>query len=152
LLRRKPVNRSDSLITPTMIKHIVIQSIYQIALLLFLVVEGQKFLPEYRDGYDDLIGTDLEAKYYLGQVEGTMANGLDHPLWGDFSYATFFDKYHVYSRHLTFVFNVFVFLQIFNFFNCRRIYDELNLLTGLFTNYIFWLMFAFISLFEFVII
>jgi Ca2+ transporting ATPase len=59
LLSRKPVNRSDSLITRTMIKHIIIQSIYQIAVLMFLVVEGQKFLPEYKDAYDDLIGTDL---------------------------------------------------------------------------------------------
>lgn len=152
LLNKKPVNRSDSLITITMIKHIVIQCIYQITILMFLILKGQEFLPEYKDGYDDLIGTDLEAKYYQGQAEGTMVSGLNHPLSGDYSYEPYFNKYHIYSRHLTFVFNVFVFLQIFNFFNCRKIYDEMNLLAGLFTNYIFWIMFGFITIFQWAII
>ena len=30
-----------------------------------------------------MIGTDLSAKYYNGQLEGTMTNGLNHPLFGD---------------------------------------------------------------------
>ena len=34
------------------------------------------------------------------------------------------------SRHFTFVFNVFVVLQIFNFFNARRINDEFNIFNG----------------------
>lgn len=83
LLRRKPVDRGDSLITKTMIKHILIQSFYQITTLLFLVMYGQKFLPEYADEYDSLIGSDLSAKYYNGQLEGTMTNGLNHPLFGE---------------------------------------------------------------------
>jgi magnesium-transporting ATPase (P-type) len=80
-----------------------------------------------------------------------MANGLNHPLFGE-SYEPHFKKYHVYSRHLTFVFNVFVFLQIFNFFSCRKINDELNIFSGLFSNYIFWLMFIFIVIFQWMII
>ena len=36
------------------------------------------------------------------------------------------------SRHFTMVFNTFVVLQIFNFFNCRKIQDELNILEGIF--------------------
>lgn len=89
MLHKKPVNRSESLITPTIIKHITIQSLYQIALLLFLVLYGQHFLPEYADQYDKLIGTDLGAKYYEGQAEGTMVNGLLHPLSGP-SYEPYF--------------------------------------------------------------
>jgi P-type Ca2+ transporter type 2B len=151
MLHQRPVNRSDSLITRTMIKHITIQSIYQIGLLLFLVINGQYFLPEYPDQYDQLIGTDLGAKYYLGQAEGTMVNGLFHPLSGE-SFEPYFDKYHIYSRHLTFVFNVFVFLQIFNFFSCRKINDELDIFSGLLTNYIFWFIFIFITVFQWSII
>ena len=83
MLKMKPVNRSDSLITKTMIKHIAIQSLYQIALLLFLVLKGQYFLPEYADQFDDIIGPDLGAKYFEGQAEGTMVSGLIHPLSGD---------------------------------------------------------------------
>lgn len=33
-----------------------------------------------------MIGADLSAKYYNGQAEGTMANGLDYPLFGYQSY------------------------------------------------------------------
>ena len=51
-----------------MIKHILIQSVYQITVLLFLVINGQHFLPEYADDYDSLIGSDLSAKYYNGQL------------------------------------------------------------------------------------
>lgn len=83
MLERKPVERSESLITKTMIKHIVIQAIFQILVLLFLVLYGQHFLPEYADEYDNIIGTDLSAKYFNGQPDGTMAGGLFHPLSGE---------------------------------------------------------------------
>ena len=134
-----------------MVKHIAIQSIFQIAVLLFLVLYGQRFLPEYADEYDNLIGADLSAKYFNGQPDGTMAGGLFHPLL-DESYEPHFLKYHVYSRHLTFVFNVFVFLQVFNFFSCRKINDELDLFSGLGSNPIFWLMLSFIIVFQWSII
>lgn len=39
--------------------------------------------------------------------------------------------------HLTVVFNVFVFCQIFNEISCRKINDELNVFSGLFTNGVF---------------
>jgi len=39
--------------------------------------------------------------------------------------------------HLTLVFNVFVLCQLFNELNARRIYDELNIFEGFFTNTIF---------------
>ena len=35
------------------------------------------------------------------------------------------------------IFNTFVWLQIFNFFNARRIRDELNIFEGFFNNYLF---------------
>jgi len=35
------------------------------------------------------------------------------------------------SRHFTIIFNTFVWLQIFNFINSRRIHDEFNVLDGL---------------------
>lgn len=49
-------------------------------------MKGQDFLPEYKDEYDTLIGSDLSAKYHNGQSEGTMTNGLYHPLGGGYSY------------------------------------------------------------------
>ena len=45
---------------------------------------------------------------------------------------------HVNGQHLTLFFNVFVFLTIFNFFNCRKLKkDELNPFTDFFHNWIF---------------
>ena len=41
------------------------------------------------------------------------------------------------SRHLTNVFNVFVWLQIFNMLNARKINDEKNIFTGIFSNLMF---------------
>lgn len=41
---------------------------------------------------------------------------------GDHDYEQVFDKINVYSRHMTFVFNTFVMLQVFNFINARKIH------------------------------
>jgi Ca2+ transporting ATPase len=113
---------------------------------------GQNFLPEFKDEYDSLIGTDLGAKYHDGLLEGTMTSGLYYPLSGTYSYEPYFKKYQVYSRHFTFIFNAFVMMQVFNFFNCRKIRDEINIFTGLFKNYIFFLILGFVVIFQFVII
>ena len=43
-----------------------------------------------------------------------------------------YDRYAIHSRHLTFVFNLFVLMQIFNFFNCRKVNESsLNLLESI---------------------
>ena len=76
LLKTSPVNKNDGLITKTMFKHVIGQTIFQLTLLLFLLIQGQHFLPEFKDEFDDLIGTDLSAKYHNGQAEGTMTSGL----------------------------------------------------------------------------
>jgi Ca2+-transporting ATPase len=41
------------------------------------------------------------------------------------------------SAHYTMIFNTFVFIQIFNEINCRKINDEINVFKGIFTNWIF---------------
>lgn len=41
------------------------------------------------------------------------------------------------SRHLTFIFTAFVFMQIFNMFAARKIHDEFNIFEGIHTNFIF---------------
>lgn len=48
-------------------------------------------------------------------------------------------KYSVYgaSHHMTNVFNIFVYLQIFNMINCRKINDEKNIFLGIHTNWMF---------------
>jgi Ca2+ transporting ATPase len=41
------------------------------------------------------------------------------------------------SRHLTLLFNLFVWLQIFNFVNARKIEGEMNIFSELFASYWF---------------
>ncbi len=43
---------------------------------------------------------------------------------------------------MTNVFNVFTVMQIFNLVNARKIHDELNVFKGIFSNYIFFIVFA----------
>lgn len=48
------------------------------------------------------------------------------------------DWNHENGQHLSLFFNIFVFLQVFNFFNCRKLKrDEINPFTQFFDNYIF---------------
>ena len=54
------------------------------------------------------------------------------------------------SRHLTFLFNVFVIFQIFNMLAARKIKDEINIFSGLFTNFMFvitWIVIVFGQIF-----
>lgn len=41
------------------------------------------------------------------------------------------------SRHFTFIFNTFVFMQIFNLICARKVHDELNVFAGIFENITF---------------
>jgi len=41
------------------------------------------------------------------------------------------------SRHFTFIFNTFVFMQIFNLICARKVHDELNVFAGIFDNITF---------------
>lgn len=38
---------------------------------------------------------------------------------------------------MTMIFNTFVWMQLFNEFNCRRIHDEINIFDGLWGNWLF---------------
>lgn len=55
--------------------------------------------------------------------------------------------------HLTLFFDIFVFLQVFNFFNARKLRkDELNVFTNVFNNYLFMLIILIIVLGQFLIV
>lgn len=54
------------------------------------------------------------------------------------------------SRHLTVVFNLFVFMQIFNMICSRKIHDEINIFDGIFSNPAFmivWVVIVIIQIF-----
>jgi len=55
------------------------------------------------------------------------------------------------SRHMTFIFNLFVWCTIFNLINARKINDELNSFKGLFNNASFLMIFVVITFGQFII-
>ena len=56
------------------------------------------------------------------------------------------------SRHMTNVFNVFVWLQIFNMLNARKINDEKNIFTGIFSNYMYLIVWVIIIVGQVIIV
>lgn len=82
LLDRRPYGRQSSLLSPIMIRNIVSQSVYQIAILV--------------------------AALFAGAAIFNIPSGRDVP---------------APTQHYTFIFNTFVFMQIFNAFNSRRVND-----------------------------
>jgi Ca2+ transporting ATPase len=112
LLNRKPYKKTDYIITPTMMKMILGQSVLQIAVLLIFVFLGEHFL-------FDIIG---QRQLQIGQktiVPGRVLSGFDKSF------------YRQFSVHYTYNFNVFVMLQFFNFFNARILDNSLNIFKGI---------------------
>ena len=56
------------------------------------------------------------------------------------------------SRHFTYVFNTFVWLQIFNFINARKIFDEKNIFEGITKNPLFFIIVGIIISLQFLLI
>ena len=59
LLRQKPNSPDESLLTKTMLKHIIGQSIFQLGALIILLFIGPQVIPEEADSFDSVIGNEL---------------------------------------------------------------------------------------------
>lgn len=109
LLNRLPYKRNASLISRVMWKNIIIQSIFQIALLGYLLKFGpQLFNSSFPSPFIDEINSPSHESIVHGSIE-----------------------------HYTIIFNVFVFCQIFNEYNARSIDNDPNVFKGLHRNPLF---------------
>jgi len=107
LLARKPYGRYDNLISPTMARNILGQSAYQLAMIFTLLFKGEwLFHSEIQSFYKPHYGPIFGEEYIPSIVVNTV------------------------------LFNAFVFCQIFNEFNCRRL-TGWNIFEGVFTNWLF---------------
>lgn len=116
LLRRRPYAKSDHILSAKMVKHIAIQSGWQLCVLAILILAGDRLFADVKVTLLDQGRPQLTAERSSG-VQATL--------------------------HSTYIFNTFVFLQIFNFLNCRRLYDEFNIFKGIRQSRIFvaiWLL------------
>ncbi len=160
LLDRNPTKRDESIINGKMWKHILIQSLFQLGLLLFLYLHAPKFIKEddpvrlaeneiINFCYGKMPGNTHENNIIFGIV--TKWDNSDKLLPGmteiecggyadrqDLSVA--FDHFvniNGASTHLTIVFNVFVIYTLFNQINCRVINDSFNIFIRIHKNFFF---------------
>ena len=150
LLQRVPTKRNESIINGKMWKHILIQSVTQIVILLILYLLAPKFIREY-----DLVRLTENAliKYCYGSLPGNSdpkniiygtesswdnnirilktidieeCGGFANRLNLNMAYQEYY-KSNGASSHMTILFNVFVYYTLFNQINCRVIDDTFNI-------------------------
>lgn len=132
LLNSPPHNRDEYIVSSKMFKHIVLQAVYQIIIMLIFVFLGPQFLPEYSDSFDEKFlkdsgnpyartGEYWKVKYSSAEMTHVVNGRLMDVNGTDPMYEPAYKKYDVHSRHFTAIFNVFVMMQLFNFLNSRKI-------------------------------
>lgn len=125
LLLREPQNRDDYIVSRKMIKHILGQAFWQCAVLFTFLFAGEYMIPE------------SDSKYEWPENPGFVYPGRAADWDGSDLYGEKMQEEFGPSRHLTFIFTAFVFMQIFNMITARKIHDELNIFEGIHKNMIF---------------
>jgi len=125
LLKRKPYGRFDALITTRMWRFILGHALYQVVVLLALlfVQRDTWFFAGADPGRAHR--ADIRAAFPWCSPAGVVCDDLPTP-----------------RQDTTVIFNTFVLMQVFNEFNARFLYDEINLFKNLFKNSIFWIVIA----------
>lgn len=118
LLNQKPYPRNDSIVTSVMIRNIIGHAIYQMTVLLVLLFAGKDIFDLVYNENDGFYGKKLDSN-------GKMFIDINQPN---------IDK----LRHYTLIFHSFVFMQIFNEINARKLGErEFNVFAGFFNNLLF---------------
>jgi len=132
MLLRPPENKRSPLITHTMWKMIITEALFQVIINFALLFAGpyifENWLPDLKD-------------------HGGILKSCDDC---DAATKRKFDDQKLLLK--TMVFNTFVFLQIFNEINCRRIDNRLNIFAGIHRNAYFICIFIFICVAQFIIV
>jgi len=99
-----------------------------------MIFAGEWFLREFGDKDDERIMVNPDN-------EDMVRSGRLFFLDGSEDYEEYQDDTDVGpSRHFTYIFNIFVIMQLFNQFCARRIKDEWNILEGLGSSGVFWIV------------
>ena len=161
LLQRQPTRKEESIINGKMWKHIIIQSLIQLFLLIFLFLYAPHFIKEQdpvrraenyiiKFCYNHLPGNTPEDNIIFGisprwgNDEPDKLAYTDEKLCGDYSEKqdlslayTEYTKVNANSAHMSIVFNVFVIYTLFNQINCRVIDDSFNIFIRINDNFFF---------------
>ena len=148
LLMREPTRRNESMINGRMWKHIVMQSLVEIIILIIFYLIAPEFIKEdnltrvaenylIKFCYTKYPGKDTDHIIYGTEIKWTTSGKLRNQYksyCGNYAHrATLAEAYLEYhssnsaTTHMTFIFNVFVFYTLFNQINCRVIDDSINI-------------------------
>lgn len=141
LLERPPRRRDEYLVNKQMVCNIAMQILYQLAVLFSIIFSGECWLPEFGDeaSLDVLLENPGYSRYSLRCGGGhTVRSGRRYRLFSNQEdYKRSWYKDLGPSRHYTYVFNVFVMMQVFNLVNTRRINPrEFNIFENIWANHI----------------
>jgi len=122
-----------------MTKHILYMSLFQMVVLFIFLFGGEYMIPE---PIEELRYTELRP---LVGLEADYDNKFVFPgrlykVNGDELYKAIKETDIVDdddSRHMTFIFNLFIWLQIINMLAAKKIHDEINIFDGFFKNPMF---------------
>lgn len=137
LLERPPQHRDDFIVSRKMIKHIMIMAIWMCITIYGFVFFGEFIIPE----SDEKWTYGRNDENGLGYVCVYPGRGYD---WDDEPLYQKYIRADGDSRHMTWVFNFFVFMQVWNMICARKIHDEFNIFDGLTGNLAFLLVWLFI--------
>ena len=150
LLKRAPTKRNESIINGKMWKHIIIQSLVQITILLILYLLAPKFirerdlirlaensliyycygtLPGNTDPRNIIYGTESSWNNnirLLKTIDTEECGGFANRINLKLAYTEYYNSNGA-SSHMTILFNVFVYYTLFNQINCRVIDDSFNI-------------------------
>lgn len=109
-------------------KNVFGQSFYMIAVILIILFAGEYFIPEENEIID---GIPLSSN-------GKVRTGRRFDYQGETSTPGLYSR-DVFnklgpSRHFSVLFTTFVFMQIVNEWNCRKLYNEVNIFAGIQNN------------------
>lgn len=149
LMKRRPHNRNEYIISRRMMKHIIGQALYQFVIVNILIFTADSWVSEDLP-HDAMVDYPDQYKYYSSDGKH-MRSGRAYMI------STYGDDYKRFenelgpSRHFTLVFNTFVLLQVFNFLNCRKIKDEINVFKGITNNHFFLIIVTLIAFLQLVL-
>lgn len=115
IMSRRPIKNQDYIISRKVSKHIIGQALYQCLIILVLFFNGEYLIPE------------SNSKHEWPQNPGFVYPGRASDLNSSVIYSDKMASEIGPSRHLTFVFTAFVFMQVCNMIASRAIFDEINI-------------------------
>ncbi|KAK2948872.1 ion-transporting P-type ATPase [Blattamonas nauphoetae] len=133
LLKRRPYGKTDSLICPSMWRNILVGTIFQVICLVLMLFLWGKAAPWKVDPADPAFDRTKDCSLLTARDEIDCSE-IFFPK-GLCRHFALEPKIAVFSKeHFSFIFNTFIYLQVFNLLPSRKCYNEINFFTQITRN------------------